>query len=1689
MALFTVDWNNARRWLVALTDDLKAGPMTSPDALLAARKDIAIALMDGQLDENLFEHRFIYNPGLISLTPARWALYDAAIPTAVPTAGQRVVRRTVGLPSKAVNMDNFPESKMFGRKASLTHGPFLDSLDREVYFDVFKPSPVQAFAFPGGSPEYLYTTAPVTNSGRFTADLGKGTVWIRADLFTRNNPIETQAPPDIYFGLAIESGTETTPPVSTVPRTLALKLAGGTTSSATFSITPVTDVSFSFIVSDSNIVTATITSIGNGGATVLGSVFNMQQSSNNATYDFSMGRMNFAMKTDNSTFQPMSQSSQLVESTGMSQVGAVAWSVLAKNSENTKFYEMPSPGGFAVSLIGSSTIGVRGDDLPVSLDASTLIVDPGSVVITGLGGKMPTRSRTVAVGKPSVGSTKNKSSVTFQPHRLTRFYYKATANGAESWTILMDIALALDQPRTVNNDRVPIACQNGGDNPWSTLTWFHDPASSGLTLNIQAINTLQARDPIAYALRNLLVKADLPGTIDMSSRYESGVLVSGTVTMVSFLRYTLPFLPDPYVSNFELIPDASTEKNGMGYLTISYQLGEETTDEMNVSIMTRLAIPAKTVERNTGDVTDDFALGTIRSPFNKYWGEREDFSFRQQEVVSGIVPDLGVGQLVHAPDGILSSPIEGQIFHPPTLLDMSSSSSQFGVVFGTGFNIGQTRDTFLPFNSPTSFAPVEEFGISGLMLESTASNVRVMALPAVQWETVLDDKPPNEVYTFPYSGPSTQIAIQDGARPAPSVRLVPVAPREAIDGLVGSFNSTAQVSIAARSSLPFGMVALAKMSNQLSFPQTAAQVNKIEFTFGGEEDPRTKLKTPKLQPAHQLWFGPPDRLRLINPHPGPPQPGPPLKLVGAEDLSFSGRTIVLAMGVGPLISPPPPPAPPPPPGSRADLLDPATTTFNKDMKTKVPLLRFDISGYGSTIFSDWKRVLGAGEDQTAITHVLMNVLAGRTSCEVIEIQTVMAPFAVTVRKQIEIRRLNSGVVIRHEGEWQAASVGRYFYQNTGIVTHPGIIRGVTDVRNIADVSGTTRLNNVPLLVREVRFDCNVEIEDGGAIRSISGVQLDGCVFLPGDNGEDLSDPGNGPIWYSSTLDQLELGGHIDAIVQIGKSGQKKRLTSIAVKSSVDPASGKPIAVVAAMGSPIFPGGGQWSFARIQGGDASKQPQPVDLAKGVPLVKNGPHDSPNLSLLTTPYQFRDPQDLLSSFPFTTYNIIHGAASHRVLFAGPEIPFVQDAQKAGFEVTQVWVADSLALGKSASIFPSLGVCLPGFPGLPTDPKQVLEIVKDAGYKFEIPHLQLPDAERLIKDDAAVQTVAQAIKDGTGLADNGKQLAADVLAAQTTLSVAIDTVTNISKMDVTNLHMVTKTVDATTAAVKDASRTIGRLSSDVQKIGGLLGADPDAPDLPGVPKAVEEVKHVFGSALEQVQKAISFLENLKFLPHFKVSMTNEWAMVISTSMNKDDLLAKMQSPTKEAVGRIIESFDFLISATISLASFLLKMHIATTIKIPTGVGPIVALGTGAFDVALGTAGVQVELELGFGIGVDLSVGPFSASASYIQSQSILVTAGVFGLGITAVMHAHVDLVVASADLYLEAKLLVVGGICHPPLPAKHEDHGGTTIWAYARVKIALHVSIFLVCNIGYEEEAHWDSDLNGGGCLLDYMTDLTH
>ena len=80
---------------------------------------------------------------------------------------------------------------------------------------------------------------------------------------------------------------------------------------------------------------------------------------------------------------------------------------------------------------------------------------------------------------------------------------------------------------------------------------------------------------------------------------------------------------------------------------------------------------------------------------------------------------------------------------------------------------------------------------------------------------------------------------------------------------------------------------------------------------------------------------------------------------------------------------------------------------------------------------------------------------------------------------------------------------------------------------------------------------------------------------------------------------------------------------------------------------------------------------------------------------------------------------------------------------------------------------------------------------------------------------------------------------------------------------------------------------------------------------------------------------------------------------------------------------------------------------------------------------------------------------------------------------LKVHVNLVVATADLLLEARLGLIGGPC-----TEHTGHTEDTIYAYAQVRIALHVSIFLVINCSVDETAEWENKMNSGVCLLEKM-----
>jgi hypothetical protein len=99
------------------------------------------------------------------------------------------------------------------------------------------------------------------------------------------------------------------------------------------------------------------------------------------------------------------------------------------------------------------------------------------------------------------------------------------------------------------------------------------------------------------------------------------------------------------------------------------------------------------------------------------------------------------------------------------------------------------------------------------------------------------------------------------------------------------------------------------------------------------------------------------------------------------------------------------------------------------------------------------------------------------------------------------------------------------------------------------------------------------------------------------------------------------------------------------------------------------------------------------------------------------------------------------------------------------------------------------------------------------------------------------------------------------------------------------------------------------------------------------------------------------------------------------------------------------------------------------------------------------------------------------------VVLSGELYGVAATFVLKVHVDLVVATADLMLEARLGLIGGECEKTAHDQHKEKGDT-IFAFARVRIALHVSIFLVINVTVDETAKWENRMNSGVCELDEM-----
>jgi hypothetical protein len=908
------------------------------------------------------------------------------------------------------------------------------------------------------------------------------------------------------------------------------------------------------------------------------------------------------------------------------------------------------------------------------------------------------------------------------------------------------------------------------------------------------------------------------------------------------------------------------------------------------------------------------------------------------------------------------------------LLDLSSNVDQFGVRFGA--------------SAPT---------VDQLQLVLPGRQVRAVTLPAATWEPVVTLSDPNDPnfpspMSFADSGGPTMLATE-------TVELVPVAPQPVLEQLVNLFNDAINPqSVAALLTLPFGIKAAAQLAQSDSDGyQASLDFNRPQFPVlsltGGFQVRIDALASPAIVPG-----------------------GTP---------SLKGATLQLRNG---LLSGVP---------TGKSVLGSADITFNSHLgpsaaNPRVPLTRIDISGYGESLFSDWRNPDdGAG----IVTKATFDVLVGRTSYELIQIQSIVYPYAVRVVRSIVLQRLNTGTVIRRDSGWKAVTEGRYAYPEPDLRTHPGVVLGVVNVSNIRE-TGQTYTTAAHTIMMAARFDCDVDIagvELGATAAGVPARDQLGFVQMTAVVGRKAITPAE----LKEILDKFgPLCGQLDCRINIGGSGQKMRVMRVGA-APADAGSGPgPDFAMGAWGSPVMPRAGQWSFTRRQA--TTTAPQPVDQNLGVPLVRQGLAPNPPA---TAPYRFADPADVNKpGMPQTEYALLHASGTQRLLFRRPVIEAGTTSITAKPPTTAdppmpVLLADPYALATSHGIFPSVQSCI---------------VVPDANWALQI------DASGNLK----------------------------LVIAQSSFSVVFgqrEIVNTKSMHSYVQYHdeqgnVSTATITLDTAAAVPWRFQLSQVSFATAsgKLGEVMRVVADI-DASGVaPTQFKNGRIVLGGAFKPVQQILEFLSDLGIPSSMHVKMTNNWALKAGIKVALPDIPLEYID---------IEDVDLSVSLTCQTQAGIELSEVELSVGgmilwIIPAIAPL--KGVGLLEVAIAFDNYQSKIELTLGVGVGYeqewpTIKPVLIKfKGYLVRTLFLITTDIaIGVGGGLILSLSADVLhFCEISIQVEAKVAIFSVSCFLQKDA---------IWSVERASIDIEVTTKFLMDFNYEIEWSDEQHLGGGSCQL--------
>jgi hypothetical protein len=931
---------------------------------------------------------------------------------------------------------------------------------------------------------------------------------------------------------------------------------------------------------------------------------------------------------------------------------------------------------------------------------------------------------------------------------------------------------------------------------------------------------------------------------------------------------------------------------------------------------------------------------------------------------------IGVAALVTwtatAPPVLVINPIKPSSLAPaPALPGIAATSlppDRSAAPAGTGFRLLDVSTNADQWGISIGTLGGAEFSFAGLQLQAPAAATTVFTVPGISWEPVVDAAGvPTWLSAFsPDDGTPTTFLVAV-TTPTP---IVPVLALEQYQAAAGTLPTQAAFT------LPFGITANLSGPTPTS-PEPSFAIPSVQFPDEG----LTGVRVLSITAAQDNLPG-----TSITGY-SPTQPA-----YGAQVLGTKLPSV-------------------------AKFWD---DDFGPGGRGFMPIKRIDLSGYGTTLFSDW---LDPAKDNPGIIRALFNVLLGRTAHEIITAQTWIVPHCVRLQRTITFDRSDAGEVVKHDTGWQPVGPGIFeLLAPDGLLA--GAVEFVENVRNIQFSNSIITVGSAkytpctfdadvvffPAIHITADGQTGIHTSVGTAIQGYAQdtISIDPTTLSPA--------PPTAAEIIALMQQQGRVSGTTHCIASLGGIGPQQFTMNVSSFGVAVAAGAAAKLQTALFGTPRLPKDGQWSVAKRP--SSANTPQPVNAQTPVPLTRGtsaGTSVPTGVGTFTADcFRLLDPEDAQQvDTPNTFYSIMQGTGTSKTLYEHPLINSTGDG--IGFNKLP-GLADVGALLGVASIFPDIGSALqiPSTEGL-----QLTGDGFTRTYTWgpgAIPPTPAP-LDRAVLDIAIVHLVlSYSTFKGT--------LTLDASSTPTSWSLKLENLAFIGNVD-----------------------GFGTLLTIA---GGFQAGSTISPGF-------TNLNVIYGPSLDPVQAILTGLSGIA------KSLGGDAELDVGFSGNTLTVQQGFTLPTIPlGFGEITDlGLDLGFSATIpSDLSFSVGIG-GKQDPFQWVVSPLA--GTGAIVLGVQGGGLDVFLEAGLGLGLSISVAVASGSASIIVSLSLDIGTTQIQIAAALTGNAQVDVLggVASASLTLTAAIMIT---LPAPLPPSEADLS-------AQVSVGIHISICWVINVSFD------------------------